>query len=203
MFLVADSQIAAMLKGFLGRSQCHRSLGCGPFAFEPALDLVVDPTRDPGVYTRGFEVLATYTGSHRRAVVVLDAAWEGSPGADRIRAKITEDLKVRWKEYLVVVLDPELEAWIWQDNQHVATALGVQSFSALRDDLEAAEFWRAGEPKPFKPKEAVEYALRRARIPRSSAVYQQIASRVSTRDCIDPAFRSLCDGLQAWFGDTA
>jgi len=200
VFLVADSQIGAMIRGFLGRDNCHLSLGCGPFDFEAEQDLVIDPNRDPGVYTRGFEVLAPYAATHRRAVVILDAAWDGSPGAELIRSKISKDLHAHWGEHLVVVLDPEVEAWIWQDNLHVSAALGVADFAALRSELERESFWRAGEAKPFKPKEAVEYTMRQTRTPRSAAVYHRIASRVSTKACIDPAFRSLSDGLAVWFG---
>lgn len=203
VFLVADNQMAAMVEGFLTRDQCHLSLGCGPFDFDAGSDIVVDPNRDPGVYSRGHELLAQYASSHQRAVVMLDAAWEGAPGPAEIQAKISQDLAARWGTCLVVVLEPELEAWIWQDNQHVAEALGMGDYAALRAELEAADFWRAGEPKPYKPKEAVERVLYQARIPRSSAIYRKIASRASTKHCVDPAFLTLRDGLSGWFGASA
>lgn len=202
VFLVADSTIDAVVRGFLKRDGFHQSLGCAAFDFDPVHDLVVDPQRDPGVYTRGHELLRTFVTSHRRAVVILDAAWEGSPGAAAIRNKINADLAAHWSDYLVVVLDPEIEAWIWQDNAHVCEALGAASYAALRDSLEAKGFWSPGETKPHMPKEAVEFALRLARKPRSAALYGQIASKVSTRNCEDQAFGLLKDQLTTWFEAT-
>jgi hypothetical protein len=200
VFLVADSQIQAMLRGFLGRDSFHLSLGCGAFDVDPTVDIVVDPNRDPGVYSRGFQMLASFTTTHRRAVVILDAEWEGSPGAGPIRDKIGRELEASWGEYIVIVLEPEIEAWLWQDNQHVVGALGAGNYAALRAELEARNLWRAGELKPFRPKEAVEFVLKRARIPRSAALYGQIAGRVSVKACVDPAFLSLRETLEAWFG---
>lgn len=200
VFLVADSQIEAMLKGFLQRDKFHLSLGCGEFEFDATKDLVVDPNRDPGVYSRGFQVLAGFASTHRCAVTILDADWDGSPGADAIRKKIGQDLRERWKEYIVVVLVPEIEAWIWQENPHVVTALGATDYITLRSELQSNGLWSANELKPHRPKEAVEFALKRARIPRSAALYKQVASKVSVKACIDPAFGSLVKCFNEWFG---
>ena len=199
IFLVADEGIAAMLRGFLARDRFHMSLGCGPFMFDSNEDIIVDPSRDPGVYTRGHTLLAAYAPTHRRAVVILDAEWDGAPSAGDISLKIGSDLENNWASHLVVVLEPELEAWIWQDNVHVARALGADDYSTLRAELEQLGFWVGGETKPRRPKEAVEYALRKARRPRSNAIYQSLASRISTRDCVDPAFSRLREGLVTWF----
>lgn len=203
IFLVADSTIQAMLKGFLGREGCHFSLGCAPFQFDAARDVIVDPTRDPGVYTRGHELLSVFTKTHRRAIVILDADWEGSPGADVIRSKIEDNLRSVWSEYMVVVLDPEIEAWIWQDNHHVVTALGAENYATLRQDIEAKGFWSPGAIKPHRPKEAVEFALKRAKIPQSAALYGRIAGKVSIAACEDLALRHLKEGLMRWFEPTA
>lgn len=202
VFLVADETIAAMVRGFLGRDQFHQSLGCGQFDFDQRQDIIVDPNRDSGVYTRGFELLVPYATTHRRAVVILDAEW-GKPTAQQIREKIEQDLRADWEESLVIVLEPEVEVWIWQDNAHVCKALGVADYAALRAELERLQLWKADEPKPFRPKEAVEHTLRLARIPRSSAIYGAIASRASTKHCVDESFGRLRDGLAGWFGAAA
>jgi hypothetical protein len=44
MFLVADKGMEQVVSGFLGREQCHRSLGCAQFAFDPREDMIVSPT---------------------------------------------------------------------------------------------------------------------------------------------------------------
>lgn len=199
IFLVADSTIKAMLTGFLAREGFHQSLGCRRFGFDPSKDVVVEPGRDPGVYTRGHELLSGFAATHARAVVILDAEWDGSPGAEQIQKKIGADLAPTWPDHLVVVLDPEIEAWIWQDNPHVAGALGASDYGELRAMIEKQGFWEADELKPRRPKEAVEFALKQARIPRSASLYGQLAGKVSTKACEDPAFDLLRAGLRGWF----
>jgi len=76
-------------------------------------------------------------------------------------------------------------------------------FAALRAALENKGFWKQNEPKPSRPKEAVEWVLRQSRKGRSSAIYQQLAMRVSSRGCSDAAFHSLRDSLLRWFPPVA
>ena len=37
---------------------------------------------DPGTYTTGEELLKPFQKTHRHAVLMLDAEWDGLPGAD-------------------------------------------------------------------------------------------------------------------------
>jgi hypothetical protein len=131
---------------------------------------------------------------------MLDTAWEGSPGARAIADGIAGNLKGRWCEYAVVVIDPELEAWIWQDNPHVSRGLGhTNAQQSLRALLAASGEWPNGHDKPPRPKEVVERVLRSNRIPRSAAIYRQIAGRVSVNACTDQAFQALIQTLRGWF----
>ena len=74
-----------VLKGFLSREP-HLRLGCGEFSIDPDEEILVEPTRDPGVYGKAHELLKPYVDSHHRAVVILDEDWGGSPRAVAIRA---------------------------------------------------------------------------------------------------------------------
>ena len=69
----------------------------------------------------------------------------------------------------------------------------------MRDWLKGNGLWPEGATKPPDPKGAVETTLRVTRIPRSSAIYKQITSRVSIKNCVDPAFLKLQATLQEWF----
>jgi len=62
-----------------------------------------------------------------------------------------------WREdrFAVIVINPELEAWIWQDNVHVEKALGYTSPPSLRLWLRDEGLWPDGLEKPPDPKEAV------------------------------------------------
>lgn len=204
LFVVADKNMEGTLRGIFSRSEYHRTLGTGPFDFDPHQDLIVaHGQNDPGLYTRANELLRPYVGSHRHAVVIMDAAWSGAPPVDAIRNRLGVHLHdAGWTgdTGCAVVIDPELERWVWQDSPHVCAALGHGGeFGDLRASLTDQGFWREGEPKPHQPKEAVEWALRRARLPRSSSIYQRLAGQVSLRRCQDPAWITLVAALRAWF----
>ena len=133
--------------------------------------------------------------------MILDAEWEGSPGASKIKEHITSNLiHSGWKEdrCQVIVIDPELENWIWQRNDHVAKSLGLDSandFPRLID----GNTWPNDQAKPVNPKETLEGLLRQNRIPRSSAIYKQITSKVSVGKCQDSSFQELQSTLHIWF----
>jgi len=204
LFLVADKNMEGMLKGFFSRDAFHRAMGCGHFAFDSRQDLLVaHGQNDPGLYTRANEFLQPYANTHRHAVVIVDAEWSGSPGKDGILKRLNQHLlSAGWlaDNGCAVVIDPELENWVWQDSPHVCSALGSDmSFAALRAGLEAKGFWQPNEAKPDRPKEAVEWALRQSRKGRSSAIYQQLATWVTAKGCTDQAFHALRNALLRWF----
>lgn len=205
VILVADSNMAAAFKGYFGRAQWHLSLGCAPFDFSTEIggDLIVDEGgNDPGVYTKGHELLRPFQRSHERALVVLDSEWEGSPGKIDIEQHITGALVTSgWEEgkVKVIAIDPELENWLWQDSPHVAAALKYKGQPPLRQWLEQHGWWPQGAAKPPRPKEAAEWVLRQTRSPRSSAIYQQLAARIGIAGCTDDAFVAMHAQLQAWF----
>ncbi|MCP4250106.1 MAG: hypothetical protein GY778_23945 [bacterium] len=99
-----------------------------------------------------------------------------------------------------IVLDPELEVWVWSDSPEVDRCLGWHGRQpALRDWLHEQGMWPPDLTKPPDPKQATEQALRQVRKPRSSAVYERLATKVSLRRCSDPAFLRLRQQLVEWF----
>jgi hypothetical protein len=193
-----------MLKGYLSRPGIHAALGCGPFTFDPRQDLrIAHGQNDPGLYTRAKEFLQPYAKSHRHAAVVMDAEWDGSPGVTEIEQRLHVHLEqAGWplERACAVVIAPELENWVWQDTPHVCEHLGFSgTYAELRSQLEKKNYWRAGEAKPFRPKEAVEEILRLHKIPRSSAIYRELAERIKTSGCTDSAFLKLRDAMRCWF----
>jgi len=205
IFLLADLGMVAAFKGFFFRQGFYHALGTAPFHVDPQLDIICDRAgNDPGVYTRAHELLRTYQSSHRYAVIVLDNAWEGSPGVEKIRANISANMElVGWQtnRFVVIVIDPEIEAWMWQDNPHVARAFGFSLRPSLRDWLCKQALWPADSPKPPDPKLAFEKTLKvsKAKIP--SVVFKKICSGISFKYCVDDAFGLLKNTLQKWFPD--
>jgi hypothetical protein len=69
----------------------------------------------------------------------------------------------------------------------------------VREWLRERGFTFEANEKPTRPKEALEAALRSPGLPRSSALYQTIAERISLRRCGDEAFIRLRKQLLEWF----
>lgn len=204
LFLVADKNMEGLLKGFLLRENFHLTLGCAPFRFDARQDLLVaHGQNDSGLYTRANELLGSYQKTHRHAVVMVDAEWDGSPGGIAIHERMIQHFNhAGWPNDAVcaVVIEPELENWLWQDTPHVCAALGYPGpFANLRCELEEFGFWPKSAGKPKRPKEAVEYMLRRAHKPRSSSIYQELAAQVSIKRCTDNSFHALLSALRRWF----
>jgi hypothetical protein len=88
VFVVADTTMQQLLQGFFCRAQFHRSLRCGAFAIDPRQNqdvFVASGQNDPGLYAQPEELVRPHLTTHRRAVIMVDADWQGSPGVDQIR----------------------------------------------------------------------------------------------------------------------
>lgn len=185
-----------VLKGFLSR-QPHLRLGCGEFSIDSDREILVELTRDAGVYGKAHEVLRLYEYSHEHAVAILDAAWDGNPGTDAIKQHISQRMAEGWKEFAVIVIEPELEAWLMKENGHLARIFRCPE--NYREILAAADLWPKGSTKPPDPKEALEYLRRRRKAPIGNPEFGKLAQAMSVERCQDPAFLQLRDKLREWF----
>lgn len=195
--LAADKSIEAAIKGILGRTQ---SLRIKPLGY----DTLVHPGRDPGCFRDGDKLLTQFVREYLHGLVVFDKEWDGAPFSDAkaLAADVDERLGVVWGDRAkCVVIDPELESWVWSDSPHVATILGWENRNpGLRERMKAAGLWPDGSAKPTDPKRAYELALREANLPRSSSIFRALASRVGFERCSDASFQLLVDTLRGWFG---
>lgn len=139
------------------------------------------------------------------ALVFFDR--EGSGAEQKTREELEQELESQlsasgWgNRAAVVVIDPELETWVWSESPNVASALGwPDSGPMLRSWMVAQELLPRGEIKPTRPKEALERVLREARTPRSPALYDELARQVNLSKCTDAAFCKLRHVLKEWFG---
>ena len=197
--LAADKNIEFTIRGLLNSRTA--ALGIRPVAF----DVYPHPERDPGCRLKAHEFLRVSLASDEHALVLFDRAGCGKEGVGRaaLEREVEERLAASgWTaRAAAIVMDPELEAWVWADSLHVERIVGwAGSSGSLRGWLEGERFWETGAPKPHDPKGAVERALYRARKPRSSALYQRLAEQVGFSTCADPAFQKMRSTLQAWFG---
>ncbi len=199
IILVADIQQEKTIQTLL--QERRHSIRFGAVEF----DVFRHHHKDPGVYNEASAFLATFTELYRYALVLLDVAWQGSPGdAAQIEKDVQKDLDDRgWRDRsTVIALDPELEAWVWADSPHVFQVLGMAQ-EQIMELAQAKCYWSQDAAKPTYPKELLQDVLYRTRKPRSSALFVKLAKLVGLKGCSDKAFVRLCDTLQKWFPATA
>jgi hypothetical protein len=166
--------------------------------------VIRDPRHDPSVFRHGPELLRAYLAHAGYALALLDR--EGSGREHQQTAQeMEDDIEERlaqdgWADEhgfraAAIVLDPELEVWVWSSSPHVARVIGLEQ-AQLEEVLAGFPANPAG--KPECPKKALEAALKRSRRPRSSRIFQELAEQVSLR-ANERAFDKLRQTLQTWF----
>ena len=194
--LVADRDIEEALRVVLGRPN---SLGIRRVSFECRRH----PNRDNGCRANAAEFLRPFQNRFSHALVVFDR--EGC-GSLETREAIEQDVESElerngWKTRgKVIVIDPELERWLWSDSPGVLKGLGWnRGYAELRSWLEEEGVWDHSSEKPHKPKAALKRTLQRTRRRRSARVFGEIGADVSLTKCRDAAFLKMRTVLQAWF----
>jgi len=195
VILVADADMEHAIRGLLSRPQ---ALGIRDGI---TVDVFKHPRRDPGVFHEAQGFLRPLQDQYRYALVMLDR--EGSGQENRSAQEIEDDIQRRldaagWRARSgVVVLDPELEVWVFSNSRHVIDVIADGDVRLYRQILNTNLMSAYG--KPMHPKEVMEKILQRKHIPRSSGLYQELAERVSLTRCQDPAFQRFRVLLQGWF----
>jgi hypothetical protein len=199
--LVADLDCENAIKGLLQRP---KSLGIQPLS-EEDFRIQRHPGRDSSCRGDASNFLRQFIGVYRRALVVFD--WHGSgarkeSSAAGIENEVKEDLlRNGWQECCCIVLEPELESWIWSDSPVVECELGWKGRSpSLWEWMVARQYIKAVGEKPADPKDALRAALREARTQYSARLFYNLASSISLNRCHDRAFLRLRSVLRDWFG---
>jgi len=194
--LTADKNIEHGLRGLLSRPE---ALGIRAIASK----IYVHPQRDPACARKAHEFLRQFADDYHHALVVFDH--EGCGREERAPTQLEEDVRQQlaangWKDRAqVVVIAPELEAWVFSASPHVETCLEWAGPVRLRKWLQDSGLWPGERAKPVDPKTALETVLAKLRRPRSSAIYESLGRSVGVGQCQDPAFNRLRTALQQWF----
>jgi len=195
--LAADNQMQEALRGILSRPQ---SLAIAPISFE----VFSHPNKDPGCRKKAHEFLRSLRSDYRYGLVLFDydgcgASHTAGPG--EVASAVDRRLQQSgWGDRArCVVIDPELEVWVWSNSQEVDRCLGWGNTSRrLRDWLRKNGHWPADSAKPPAPKKAMEDALRYAQLPHSSSIFRELANSVSLEGCEDDSFQHFRRILQRW-----
>jgi hypothetical protein len=125
---------------------------------------------------------------------------QGRDGGVRRRRQLDNRLSASWGNCAkAIVVQSELDVWMWGAETHLRASMSWDFQEGIRSWLETQAFRFDENGKPARPKEALETAFRRAKVPRSSARYEYIAQRISLANCTDPAFLRLRTTLVGWF----
>jgi hypothetical protein len=194
--LVPDKDMESAIAGLLSR---HQALGIRQIKFK----IHVHPWRDSGCFLNSHNFLCLMTNRYAHALVLFDHDGCGQEGQSResLEEMVERQLSdAGWDDRAaVIVLDPELEIWVWSSSPHVDRCLGWEGKQPkLRHWLCSQELWLENTSKPTDPKKAVEQALRKAQKPRSSSLYEQLAKAVSLQGCTDQAFAKFKAVMQRW-----
>ena len=194
--LVADQDMLQTIEGLLNRGP---SLGIRPLKYAIAKHL----QRDPGCRTNASQYLRGHITNYDYALVVFDRNGCGDPAPrEEIQHAVERDLAANgWRDRSkAVVIDPELETWVWNGSNLVPKVLGwAVGYEGLKAWLVTQGLWPSSSAKPPDPKAAMRAALRKAQQSVSARLFGQLAESTTLRRCQDSAFNELRDTLQHWF----
>lgn len=155
-------------------------------------EMIKNPGKDSGSYNDSHELLRPFINQYRFALVVFDFEGTGVEHLplDQVKKNVQELLeKNGWKgRSAVIVIQPELENWMWMDNRNVEQAIGWEEKISLYDWAKKEGLLAEDATKPDRPKEAFLDALRLSRTPLSASIYGKITAKVSYGKCQDAAF---------------
>ncbi len=195
--LVPDKQMEATLRALLLRP---KSLAIRQLRFE----ILVHPRRDPGCRGESAPLLSIYQSFTKFALVLFDREGCGEDHLSResLEAKVGAELAASgWSNRAaVIVIDPELESWVWSDSPVVDEVIGWSGNKpSLREWLVDRGHLVKGEVKPARPKESLEAAIRQSRKRLSASLFAELAKRVGLSRCSDSAFQKFKVTLATWF----
>ena len=197
LVVVADKNMQFGVSGGLNRAD---ALGIRSISAE----FIVHPNKDGGMRKDGPELAALRRKRATHSVLLLD--YEGCGERDTALAleqNLDNRLAKTWGDLAkAIVIEPEVDIWIWGSDNALQTILGWTGRPPIRAWLSAAGFQMGANGKPDRPKEALEAVMEELRRPRSSSYYEEITSRISLQNCHDAAFVRLRDRLQQWFPAT-
>lgn len=193
--LVADKNAKYALEGALSRPE---ALGIRPIDFE----IRSHSGRDGGARKTGPDLLRLELRQFRHALLILDFEGSGTDCTDAVtlESQLDKRLAAVWQDHAKsIVIEPEADVWIWGSDNAMQQVIHWQEPEAIRLWLQRKAFEMSAEGKPVRPKEAFDAVTRKCELPRSSALYKDITSRVSLSRCTDPAFLRLSAKLKEWF----
>ena len=190
----AEFTVNALLKRHLAQ------FGIGTFTYK----VIRNIGRDSGCRTDSVELLRDLQLQYRYAIVLFD--FEGceppnNASKTAVAAKLEQDLSRNgWRgRCKAVLIDPELENWIWTRHDRMARSIGWPGTDELYGWLAQKGLITPDATKPPRPKESFEAAIDVSDIELSASLFEEIAEGAPLSRCTDPAFLELMGQLAECF----
>lgn len=147
--LTANLDMENAIKGLLSR---HQSLAIRRITTR----ILRHPERDPGCAVRGVDFLTRYADQYHHGLLIFDHEGSGREGTDRqeLQGMLNTNLAhSSWNHRArAIVVDPELETWVWSDSPEVDLVLGWRNQPIpLRVWLSNENWVRDDSVKPMRP----------------------------------------------------
>ncbi len=176
-------------------------LGIQPITYE--FDL-----RFSAVRTGGPDAGRERRGEFRYVICLWDH--QGSGEENKPPSRVQGEVQARLNRNTLkgfskaLVIDPELEIWLWRDRTAIASILEVDEnrLTEWLNDWRQAQFPKQTVETLLQqfPKEALEEVMRRAGEKPDAALYGRITAIANLqRWSKEPSFRRLCSTLRKWF----
>ncbi len=139
--LVADKDIMSAVEAIFSRPESLKIREISP-------EIMVHPQKDSGCRSDSVRFLREQLNKHDRALVIFD--YHGC-GSSQGRVETQKEMEKQFerngwrgdKEAKVIVIDPEIEAWVWSSSPRVPEILGWKGgYKTLRGWLEDEGFWQ-------------------------------------------------------------
>lgn len=199
VILVADKNMKFAVAGLLNRSEAL------DIQITLTYKVFVHPERDPGCLNEAVEFLRRYIRTYDHALVMFDymgCGREHKKSKAEVESELEGLLAINgWGDRAnVIVIDPELESWVWVDSPAFNRILRwTKESQSPFEWLVEQDYSQSLTQKPKNPKKAFQDFLRIVRKRRSSSLYMQLAEEIDFSTCIDPAFLKFRTILESWF----
>jgi len=200
LVMVADLDMENVMLSLLKRHQSFQIREVNYEIFRP-------PNTDSGCRGKGVDFARTFCKQYDHLILMFD---HHGAGADKttpedLEKELESKLSINgWEDNraAVVVIQPELEAWVWGDSKEVDQVCGWRlRIPSLRQWLVAEGDIETEQSKPKDPKTTFKKVLNNAK-PRkqfSAAIFREPGEKVSFRNCQDRAFNKLKLTINNWF----
>ena len=168
-------------------------------------DILRHPKKDPGCRTAAGDILNPLRSVYPKALVIFDfhGCGERNRTARQLEVDLEQELEnAGWGDdrIAVIVIEPELEAWIFGSSfEQLRRAVRWSQSQSIREWLETRNYLSSDNSKPPDPKAAIESVLAAQKKPLSSSLFADLARDVSLARCQDRAFQKFRTILQGWF----